>query len=423
MKEKLLHNLGLKILSIVIALIMWLMIMNGQDPTITATVDNIPVVVINEEVVTSRGYSYTIESGELIAVKVKGRRSIVNKLLASDFRAEADFKTLNSMNMASISLECLSEYADELVVEARTDTMAVKLEEQETKAISLKVVKNGNVKEGYFLFGETTETGIIQVTGAASQVARVKEVVAEIDISGIMSSTTFKPELYVVDIDGEKIDSKKISIKPDTVEVSVKVCPIKTVPVAIKPVNSVADGYYLSNIEFAPSEISIAADVDTLAKIETIELEVPVTGFKENREVKVDASTYIENRFGERCVIVGDNKTISVLVEVKLMAQKRIDIYDSNIEVRGKNEDKYDYKLSREFDSSVFVKGSEEMIENVEAADLGIYIDVSSLEPGHYTSRLMTSYVGELKVECGRITIDIMEKVNDTPVVNTVYYP
>ena len=60
MKERLTHNLGLKILSIVLAAFTWFLIMNVADPVVTSTFSNIPVQILNDNVLTNRGYQYTI---------------------------------------------------------------------------------------------------------------------------------------------------------------------------------------------------------------------------------------------------------------------------------------------------------------------------------------------------------------------------
>lgn len=56
MKNRILHNLGLKIGSIIVALLLWLTITNIDDPTVTQTFKNIPVQILHDEVISSRGY-------------------------------------------------------------------------------------------------------------------------------------------------------------------------------------------------------------------------------------------------------------------------------------------------------------------------------------------------------------------------------
>ena len=53
MRRRLTENLGLKILAFFIAIFMWLIVVNIDDPVIETAYNGIPVSVINEEIVTT----------------------------------------------------------------------------------------------------------------------------------------------------------------------------------------------------------------------------------------------------------------------------------------------------------------------------------------------------------------------------------
>ena len=76
MKNKLMKNLSLKILSVVAAFLFWLVIINVTDPTTVKTFYGIPVQVLNENVITSANQVYEIESGDSVNITVKGKRSL-----------------------------------------------------------------------------------------------------------------------------------------------------------------------------------------------------------------------------------------------------------------------------------------------------------------------------------------------------------
>ena len=55
MKKKLTDNLGLKIGSVLFAALLWLLVTNINNPATTRRSTNIPVTIINEDVLTSQG--------------------------------------------------------------------------------------------------------------------------------------------------------------------------------------------------------------------------------------------------------------------------------------------------------------------------------------------------------------------------------
>ena len=71
MKNKLMKNLSLKILSVVAAFLFWLVIINVTDPNPVKTFYGIPVQVLNENVITSANQVYEIESGDSVNITLK----------------------------------------------------------------------------------------------------------------------------------------------------------------------------------------------------------------------------------------------------------------------------------------------------------------------------------------------------------------
>ena len=52
------NNMWMKILSVVIAVLIWLFVANTNDPVVTKRFYSIPVKVMNEDALTKRGYAY-----------------------------------------------------------------------------------------------------------------------------------------------------------------------------------------------------------------------------------------------------------------------------------------------------------------------------------------------------------------------------
>ena len=90
------NNMWMKILSVVIAVLIWLFVANTNDPVITKRFYSIPVRVTNEDALTKRGYAYEILDGEEVNITVKGKSSIVRSMGITDFQAVADFSKLSS---------------------------------------------------------------------------------------------------------------------------------------------------------------------------------------------------------------------------------------------------------------------------------------------------------------------------------------
>lgn len=96
MKRRLMNNIGLKILAFFAALLLWLIVVNIDNPVIDKTFSNIPVTVTNEEVLTAdpkNPQTYQIVDGtQTVSVTVVGKRKLLNEIKAEDILATADMR-------------------------------------------------------------------------------------------------------------------------------------------------------------------------------------------------------------------------------------------------------------------------------------------------------------------------------------------
>ena len=93
MKTKLFNNLLLKILSVVGAIVLWLVVVNIDDAVDSRPLRNIKVNMVNMDAITSQGQMCRIEEGtDVVDLTVYARRSVLNSLKASDFVVTADMQ-------------------------------------------------------------------------------------------------------------------------------------------------------------------------------------------------------------------------------------------------------------------------------------------------------------------------------------------
>ena len=414
MKNFISKNIGLKLLSVLLALLLWLIVMNVEDPAVTRTIYDIPVQIINDDVITSRGYRYAVESGEKVDIRVKGRRSVVDGLSAEDFVATADFNSVSSMKMVPIEVRCKDEHESEVTWTARTETMAIILEAEGTVSKSIRIDRGGVVKEGYFLYDCSTETSLVSVKGAESQVANVKEVVAEVKIEGMKDSTEMEVELFAVDSDNVKIDSKKITIVPDTIKVNLKICPIKTVPLNVRAVGTPAEFCYQGEVEFAPAEVQVTAEEAVLANLREIVVDVGVYGASETIEKQINLEEFLESNYKvEGLKLVDQTITMGLKVPILKMEEKTFDLKAEDIELKGKS-DQHTYTTYFNWMSKVVVRGKIGEMTNVEASDFGLYVDVEGLEKGNHSLQVMSDYDGEYVLEIGKINVLVDDVTTET---------
>ena len=97
MRTRLSNNFSLKILAFLAAGLLWLIVVNIDDPIMDQNFSNIPVTVINTEVLASEDSPKTyqiLDDTQNVTVTVNAKRSVLSKLSANDITAVADMKEL-----------------------------------------------------------------------------------------------------------------------------------------------------------------------------------------------------------------------------------------------------------------------------------------------------------------------------------------
>jgi len=330
MREKSTRNIGLKILSLLLAVLLWIVILNIDDPPITETFENIPVTKVNENILKSKDQVYEVVSGNTVSVKVKGKRTIIESLKTSDFEAIADLSQLSVVNAVSIDVR-VPKYSNEIeIIYPDAFTMKVSLENRKTEQVRIDVVEKGTVAEGNYVAEKTSRPNIIQVSGAESVINKIKEVVVEVDVNN--TSESFKktaiPKVY--DNNGTLMDSSKMTFNYEEVEVSVDLLKTKTVNLFIELEGTPYFGYEYVNFEYEPKKVVIAGVQEELDKVQYIKGKYNINNKKEDIVDEVNIKDFIK----EDVILIDENQNAVINIDIEKLDSKKINFNTSEIEIQ-----------------------------------------------------------------------------------------
>ena len=375
MKEILTRNPGLKFLSLFIAFIIWLIIMNIEDPAIELRFDNIPVTVINEEALGSIDKIYSIVSGEEVDVVVKGKRSIVEGLSRTDFTVTADLEELSIVNAMEIKVT-VPGYGDQVeIVKQSVSTMAISLEKLVTEQFRVDIVERGSVRGGYYINEKTASPNIIQVSGAESIISKIKEVVVDVNVSGADETFTINATPQVFDHNGTLMDSEKMQFNHEEFAITVTLLETKTVKLFIEIQGTAAMGFDYSSFEYEPKEVEIAGTGLELAKVPHILGTYNISGAREDIEDEVNINDFINNDI----ILIDEEQNAVVNIDIEPVETKEISFPTNRIKINNVPENKT-VEILRSNALTVEVGGLQSEIEKVNLNNINPYIDLSAFE-------------------------------------------
>lgn len=398
MKEKLTRNIGLKILSIILAAILWLVITNVDDPITPKSFSNVPVKILNADVINSLDMVYEVVEGATIDFSVAARRSIADNLAVSDFEVTADFAKLSDVNAVTIDIKC-PRYGDDVrVSEGLYQVMKINREELVNKNFKVTVVSKGEPAEGYFV-GEKTASTIITVSGPKSKIERIKEIVAEVNVSGASESYSSYEKLKAFDEEGDEITSN-LTFSQSYVSININVYQTKEIEMKVKTIGSPMQGYVVAGVDFEPKTILVAGEEDLLNNTSELLIEEDVTGAKDNIQKEI----HLQEQFGEGLLLAGDDNSAVINISIEKAQTKEITIWPGDIETRdlpvGMN-----LTFVTTGPISLSVLGPADELKSLNRHSLKPYIDLKDYKAGTYA----------VQVQIGAGTYSV---IADSPKVN-----
>ncbi len=377
-KDRIFKNFGYKLLSVFFACLLWLVVMNTSDYQTTKEINNIPVSQLNGDVLNELDKIYEVAKGDTVDIVVKGRRSVVGNLSASDFIATADLSEMSITNTVQINVVPVDlSLKNQLSITIVDNIMSLNLEEKVKVQFPTKVRVSGEPKAGYTVGMTTASPNIITIEGPKSTVEKITEVSAAVDVSGESEDFDAYSYLTIYDAYGKPITSEKLTLSDNEAKITVNMFPVKTVPVVVNLIGAPADGFVVEETKFSPESVKIAAERSVLNSIEEIDVNnISVSGINEDLQQTVSMNTYLP----DGAICAEDEDDIVISVKLAETVDKTYDVTKSAIKLVGKDSH-YNYKLTLS-SFKLIATGFDDVIQEVKLADFGMTVDVSKLSAG-----------------------------------------
>lgn len=386
MRERLMNNVGLKVLAFLLALMLWFIVVNIDDPVTTETYYSIPVSVINEEVLAETNQTYQIQDGtQSVAVTVKAKRSVLNKIENEDIQVYADMKELTLQTQVPINV-VIKGY-DYESAEVTPRNLQVKLEDEETKKFPIVPTTTGTVRDGYALGEIKAVPEMVSIRGPKSVISAISRVEAAISVSGLSQDELLPSELVLYDEENNVIDQSLLmnNLGTDGVAVSVQILKTKNIQLEFDTSEvQAADGYSVSGVTWEPQQIQVTGTQEMLGKLNKIQIPasaLELTGLSSKTEQVVDIAEFLPD---EVRLLDENAGSVVVTIAIEKDGTKAYDISLGSIKVNNLPDD-----LTLSYETvdvlEIQIRGPADVLNKYEV-NQNISIDLSEYkEAGTYT--------------------------------------
>lgn len=385
-------NTFLKIISVIIAIVMWVYVIEATNPMKPQTYQDVQVQLLNEESLAARGLALSGEANYTVDVKVEAKRADLAKISSADIIANAD---LFGYSMGKNYIPVTVTAPDGITV-LGVDPIKINvvIEERVEVVKPIRVTFVGQFDEGIEAGQVTTQPEEILVSGAKSEVSAVSYIKAEVNTSKFSTNTasTVQAKAVAVNSSGDVVQNVRLS--SSFIDVTARLAQVKEVPLSVEITGDVAPIYEVTSL-IIPDRVKIKGTREALAG---------VTGLS---AAAIDISTVsntsklpLEITLPEGLEFASGYENLTVDISIKPIATKQFTYTSNEIKLEG-----IDVASTITISTpqiTVTASGSEVVIAGLKKEDLEPYIELDAESLISATAKVQVRYNKQL----GHIALD-----------------
>jgi len=391
------NNFGLKVVSVLISIVIWYSVVRVNDPVITRSF-TVSVTFTNQTYIQSGKQTYTVDdSYNSVIVYIKGNRSEIRRIEASDIKVTADLTQIVSMDtkpvMVPLTVQCNG--VDPSNISMSRTAVPITIESIASKELPVTVDTADTTPAKNFEVGEATANpSKIVVSGPESTINRIDSAVAQIDVTDMTADATVKGTVHLYDKSQNEISQDTIDneITFDTgsqdVTVAVDLWQKKSdVSLQVNYSGQPKSGYQVSGITTVPETITVVGDDEALSELTnsgnkiTIPADaVSVDGASDDVTKEIDLSEIIT---GNMRVAETASRTATVTITILPENTKEVALDVDKITINNLADN-----LTVTYDQTeltIRVRGTKTLLDGVTADAVSASVDLSGYKEGDYT--------------------------------------
>ena len=242
MKKFIKSNTFYGIVSVIIAILLWIYAVYEVNPQYEMWIRNVPVSVLNVDSAFTNGNLEVVgenrdilEKSYKVDVKVKGKRNVVSSLEKKDIICTLDAKDIRGAGEYTIKTgyEVSKENVD--VIKITPSVIKLSVEKTESKMLNIEIKTSGKLPEGFELENVSSKESV-KVTGALSKIDNVSSAAVTLDCSSLSKSDTEKTlPVELFDENGNVCDSSGLTKTLDSVKVTFDLVTEREVKLVLYP--------------------------------------------------------------------------------------------------------------------------------------------------------------------------------------------
>ena len=238
--EKIVKSKGFHmVLSVLIAIGLWMYVGRVENPDVPDTIRNLPITFVGTDILENRGLMIHQGGEQTVTIRVTGKRNVVNLLSAETVSIMVDVSTIEQPGQYTLSYQVFfnlpgTNSSSSLVVTDRSpQNLVFTVARQAQRKIPIRGSTNVSVAEGYQAGAFSFLPDTIEVRGEESLVNQIEY--AQVILEQTELSATFSGDLpyTLIGYNGDTIDREKLITNASFIRTTLPIYQIKEVPLTV----------------------------------------------------------------------------------------------------------------------------------------------------------------------------------------------
>lgn len=256
------NNTVLKVVSLLVAFVAWLIVVENVDRESYATFRDISINMTKvEDSISTLGLNSISPDVEMATVNVSGVMYAVGNLSKEDISIEPDISKVTGAGVYELPLVASIKNGNgEVAVSSVSPSrITVRFDTLHSKTLAIESNLNGLKSEpGYLIQDEVLNPSQVTITGPEAEVNRISRCEIRTSVDEKLSETySKKSEIVLLDKNDNVIEAENISMDVSEATVTIPVLKIRDIPVELQFIN-VPNHFPLEDLEFSLSSETVA---------------------------------------------------------------------------------------------------------------------------------------------------------------------
>ncbi len=292
-------------LSLVIAIMIWMVALNEENPTVTRNMSNVDVSIQGKQSLTSKDLIILDEEIQ-VDLKLKGPVLTVGTVKSDDFELYMDVSDIDEAGEYNIPVKVSGlPYGAELSSISPAN-VSITIDDLIQVDMPISVNSTGSLDNGLAVFSMSSSVSTVTITGPQKIISTIDNVGATVNLNGITEDASLEQPIYAYTQAGIKVEGITFSKEETTIDILTGYQMDADISVSVQ--GKPASGYAISSFTAEPNQVTVISRDQDLSNISVV---VSLTG-----KEKEDTTLLAKYNIDEDSVVIVDPPKINVTVAI-----------------------------------------------------------------------------------------------------------